>query len=209
MLTLSVLLALIEVVDGEAAILNLGGVFSFITQGDKHNIAGSQQFAAFRMAIKEINDKNDGIFDDLLPDVQVKLAVRDGQDDFAQSVLHALDFTKKLFRPVGAHTVFSIADDNVTKGLASVLSGADVTQFTTTSTAELSKADRFPTMLRLIPSDAFQVRDWPLSKCSQPPLPRYPNVAISDPMHFPGHDVRQDHEEHALERESRHRLLLE
>jgi len=159
-LRLAVLLALnqlMALVNGETAILNLGGVFSFINKKDTHDVAGSQQFAAFRMAINEINDKNDGIFDDLLPDVQVKLAVRDGKDDFAQSVLHALDFTKKIMRPVGTHVVFSIADDNVTKGLASVLSGADVTQFTTTSTAELSKADRYPTMLRLIPSDAYQV----------------------------------------------------
>jgi hypothetical protein len=141
---------------GQETILNLGGVFSFINKKDTHDAAGSQQFAALRMAVNEINDKTDGIFDDLLPDVQIKLAVRDGREDFAQSVLHALDFTKKLFKPVGTHAVFSIADDNVTKGLASVLSGADVTQFTTTSTAELSKADRYPTMLRLIPSDAYQ-----------------------------------------------------
>jgi hypothetical protein len=111
---------------GQETILNVGGVFSFINKKDTHDAAGSQQFAALRMAVNEINDKTDGIFDDLLPDVQIKLAVRDGREDFAQSVLHALDFTKKLFKPEGTHSVFSIADDNVTKGLASVLSGADV-----------------------------------------------------------------------------------
>ena len=136
--------------------LNLGAVFSFVTQDDRHSISGSQQFAALRMAVAEFNDKTDGVLDDLLPDVSIALAVRDGRDDFAQSVIHGLEFTNKLFKPAGVHAVLSFADENVAKGLASVLSAADVPLLTSTTIAEMSKADRYPTTLRLLPSDAYQ-----------------------------------------------------
>jgi len=137
--------------------INLGAVTTLVDQNDLHDVGGSQQLAALRMAVNEFNDKTDGILDDLLPDVQVKLAVRDGRDDFAQSVIHGLEFTNKMFKSVGGiHAVLSFAGDDVTKGLASVLSTADVPLLTSTTVAELSKADRYPTTLRLLPSDAYQ-----------------------------------------------------
>ena len=40
------------------------------------DIGGVQRFAGFLMAVREINDKSDGIMDDLLPGVSIAIAAQ-------------------------------------------------------------------------------------------------------------------------------------
>ena len=47
--------------------------------GYGRSLSGVRRFAAFRLALSEINNKTDGIADDLLPDTQLRYAHRDSK----------------------------------------------------------------------------------------------------------------------------------
>jgi ABC-type branched-subunit amino acid transport system substrate-binding protein len=58
------------------AIINLGGMFDPISVNGVLTVSQAEHLAAFTMAIKEINDKTDGVYDDVLPSTQLAIAVR-------------------------------------------------------------------------------------------------------------------------------------
>jgi hypothetical protein len=76
---LRALVALLGCVLGLAAppsTLRIGGLFSIMDEQGNINLAGAQQQAAFLMAIRELNDKSDGVMDDILPNTEIKFASR-------------------------------------------------------------------------------------------------------------------------------------
>jgi len=109
------------------------------------------------MAVNEINNKNDKIFDDILPDVHIRYGCRDSLRTFQNSVLAAIDLTQNEFLPNGVRAVIGAGDSFVTAALAQILQRANVPQISYGSGAsELSHSDVYPTHLRVYPSDAFQ-----------------------------------------------------
>ena len=109
------------------------------------------------MAINEINNKNDGVFDDILPDVQVQYGVRDSLHTFQNSVLAAIDLTQNQFLPNGVDAVIGAGDSWVSEALSQILQRSNTPQISYGSGAtELSHADLYPTFLRVYPSDAYQ-----------------------------------------------------
>ena len=109
------------------------------------------------MAINEINNKTDGIFDDILPDVHVRYGVRDSLHTFQNSVLAAIDLTQNQFLPNGVDAVIGAGDNSVTEALAAILEKTNTPQISYGSGAtELSHSDLYPTHLRVYPSDAYQ-----------------------------------------------------
>ena len=113
--------------------------------------------SAFIMAVNEINNKNDGIFDDILPDVHVRYGVRDSLHTFQNSVLAAIDLTQKQFLPHGVDALIGAGDNSVSEALAAILTGTNTPQISYGSGAtELSHSNVYPTHLRLYPSDAYQ-----------------------------------------------------
>ena len=109
------------------------------------------------MAINEINNKNDGIFDDILPDVHVRYGCRDSLHTFQHSVLAAIDLTQNQFMPNGVNAVIGAGDSFVSEALAQVLQRSNVPQISYGSgSTELSHSDLYPTFLRVYPSDAYQ-----------------------------------------------------
>ena len=109
------------------------------------------------MAINEINNKNDGIFDDILPDVHVRYGVRDSLHTFQNSVLAAIDLTQNQFLPNGVDAVIGAGDSFVSEALSEVLQRSNTPQISYGSGAtELSHSDVYPTFLRVYPSDAYQ-----------------------------------------------------
>jgi len=113
--------------------------------------------SGFLMAINEINNKNDGVFDDILPDVHVRFGVRDSLHTFQNSVLAAIDLTQHEFLPHGVDAVIGAGDNSVTEALAAILEKTNTPQISYGSGAtELSHSDVYPTHLRVYPSDAFQ-----------------------------------------------------
>ena len=113
--------------------------------------------SAFIMAINEINNKSDGIFDDILPNVHVRFGVRDSLHTFQNSVLAAIDLTQNQFLPNGVDAVIGAGDSFVSEALSEVLQRSNTPQISYGSGAtELSHSDVYPTFLRVYPSDAYQ-----------------------------------------------------
>ena len=104
------------------------GVFPIVNADGSLNYAGAQRRAGFLEAIKEINNKTDGIYDDVLPNVYVKMAVRDSHVTFSNTVLATLDMTNNVFKPHGVHGVIGAAIDSVTEAIAGILAGVDLPQ---------------------------------------------------------------------------------
>jgi hypothetical protein len=121
------------------------------------NTVAVMRQAGFLMAVNEINDKTDGIADDILPNVHVRRACRDSHRTFANTVLGAINLETHNFQPAGAHAVIGAGDNLVSEALGTYLAGVDVAQISYGSTAtELSHSDNYPTFLRVVPSDGYQ-----------------------------------------------------
>ena len=110
------------------------------------------------MAINEINNKNDGIADDILPNVLVRYGVRDSLHTFQYSVLAAIDLTQNQFQSRGGvKAIIGAGVNTVSEALAAILTGTNTPQISYGSGAtELSHSDTYPTHLRVYPSDAYQ-----------------------------------------------------
>ena len=133
--------------------LNVGAIFPTIDATGALNTVAMMRQAGFILAVREINNKTDGIFDDILPNVHVRIAVRDSHQTFANTVLAALD----MIKTIGVQAVIGAGDDFVSEALASILQGVDLPQISYGSTAaELSHSENYPTFMRVVPSDAYQ-----------------------------------------------------
>ena len=106
-------------IDGEFPIVNADGSF---------NAVGAHRRAGLQMAIKEINNKTDGLYDDILPNVIVKYAIRDSHVTFSNAVLQTLDMTNNAFKPHGIHAVVGGKDDVVAAAIAGIMAGVDLIQ---------------------------------------------------------------------------------
>ena len=63
--------------------------------------AGSQHVAAFVMAVNELNNKNDGINDCILPQTQVEFALQEQPGPFIDNIYAAIHFCAKSFNSTG------------------------------------------------------------------------------------------------------------
>ena len=137
------------------------GVLSQMFKTARNNYAysmkGANRFAAVYMAIKEINDKTDGIADDLLPNTQIKFAYHDTHADSYFGFFDAANLVSNAFggKPISA--VIGPAFSGVSAEVATVLERAEIPQisFSATSPA-LSNSTLYPYFMRTPPSDAFQ-----------------------------------------------------
>ncbi len=75
--------------------LNIGGLFGeYDVSSGQINIreSGAQYKAAFLMAIDEINNKHDGIADDLLPNVTLRRSSLSTQDTSFYQTVRGMDY---------------------------------------------------------------------------------------------------------------------
>jgi hypothetical protein len=88
---LSILILVCPRVSASIDVVKLGGLFSpFLNSNVSTRLVEHE--AAFLMAIDAINNKGDGVFDDILPNTQLKYALRGGNTpyDIAQAVTYLL-----------------------------------------------------------------------------------------------------------------------
>jgi ABC-type branched-subunit amino acid transport system substrate-binding protein len=69
--------------------VHIGGLFAPINGDGDFTLAQAEHLAAFVMAVNEINDKTDGMYDDLLPNTNLTFAIR-GDQTMASSVANYL-----------------------------------------------------------------------------------------------------------------------
>ena len=99
-----------------------------INSDGSFNAVGAHRRAGMQMAVREINNKTDGLYDDILRNVHVKLAIRDSHVTFSNTVLQTLDLTNNVFSPHGVHAVIGGKDLVVAAAIAGITAGIDVTQ---------------------------------------------------------------------------------
>ena len=143
-------------------VVRIGGLFPrfrTVASSYSHDSSGVRRYTAFVQAIREINDKSDGVADDLLPNTQLRFTTRDSK----RSEAHAYDGARKLaqlaFDGTGVSAVVGAASSGPSKLAALALAQTSTPQISYSSTsAALSDGSTYPYFLRTPPSDAFQAR---------------------------------------------------
>ena len=136
--------------------LRVGGLFPVFKVDRSLDLAGVQRLHGALMAIEELNDRSDGLYDDLLPDVSLKIALHDTQRDPAQGFRGAMRLAQRPFGNSGVHVYLGAASSGVTKEVALLSTELGIPQMSYSSTAaDLSDAQRYPLLMRTPPSDAF------------------------------------------------------
>ncbi|KAL1507993.1 hypothetical protein AB1Y20_007595 [Prymnesium parvum] len=107
-------------------------------------------------ALREINNKSDGVGDALLPHTHLKFAFFDSKCDSAQALQGALHLTQKAFGGSGVSMIFGAGCSSASVTAAQVATGSLVPLICGASTSPtLSDGKGYPFFLRTIPSDAF------------------------------------------------------
>jgi len=152
--------------------IRIAGIFNFLerdstgTLTNKQHINGNQYLAAFVMAINELNNKTDGIYDDLLPvGTTIKYAVGEETDEFIADINTNLRLNEKSFQndvPAGStkphlHGIIGGLTNRASDAIAQVSNGFKLTQVAYGSTGSfLSYIGPYPYYLRTVKDDAYE-----------------------------------------------------
>ena len=147
-------------VTAQVPIVRIGGLFPrFKTSAANYakDTSGVRRYTAFVQAIREINNKTDGIADDLLPQTKLIFTARDSKRDDASAFLGARELTTDAFGGLGVSCVVGAASSGPSKLAALALGPTRTPQISYSSTsAALSNGETYRYFLRTPPSDAFQ-----------------------------------------------------
>jgi ABC-type branched-subunit amino acid transport system substrate-binding protein len=139
-----------EVIIGAQFPLHKVARFNFIEDG-----GGRRRLAAFLLAVDQINDKNDGFYDDLLPNTVIKFAKYDSKRNEGEAVVNAFYIWEKA----QAKVAIGPASSGPSKQSQSVfkLSHVNIPQVSYSATSsQLSDASASPMFMRTAPSDVYQ-----------------------------------------------------
>jgi ABC-type branched-subunit amino acid transport system substrate-binding protein len=136
-----------------ASVVAIGALFP-------SNAAGMQRLFAFSMAIDEINDKTDGVADDLLPNTTLRFALRDSARDASAALRGALELQQAFAGDgvaafVGASS--SAASETVAL-LASQLQTPQISYASTSAALSNQRGGPFAYFVRTPPADGLQAR---------------------------------------------------
>ena len=137
--------------------IHIGGLFPVVTPDNTVNWDGFQYMAAFLMAVKEINDKKDGIEDNLLPRTKIKISVGGSDGSYFGAVNNALYFEKIAFNGSGIDACIGANADTESNAIAQIFNVFDTIQISYGSTASyLSYLGPYPYFFRTCTSEAYQ-----------------------------------------------------
>ena len=83
--------------------------FRTAAQDFKADDSGTRRFAAFVQAIREVNNKTDGIADHLLPTTEVLFTQRDSRRDGATAFFEARELATSVFKGQGCDAIVGAA----------------------------------------------------------------------------------------------------
>jgi len=122
------------------------------------NTAGLQQTAACIMAIREINNKTDGIADNLLPNTKLKLAVTFARGSYYLAIQAAQALASSVFSGTGIDVAVGGSSITSNKPMAEIFSQFNLVQTGFSSDSRFSYAIDQPFHSRVAPADDFQAR---------------------------------------------------
>ena len=103
---------------GAVPVVHLGGLyprFSTASKNFKLDTSGVRRFTAFVQAIREINNKSDGIADDLLPNTHIVFTSRDSKRADAFAYDGAQQLANSAFGGLGVSAVIGAASSGPSK----------------------------------------------------------------------------------------------
>jgi ABC-type branched-subunit amino acid transport system substrate-binding protein len=113
----------------------------------------------FLMAINEINDKTDGIHDDLLPNTKIVFEYVDSKRSSSYALAGAYYLGNEAFDGQGADVVLGASSSGPTASAQLALKNFGIPQMSYSATSpSLSDAGEYPTFFRSVGSDAFQAK---------------------------------------------------
>lgn len=77
---------------------NIAVMFPIVTSDHQPHIAGNLDAAAIFMAFDAINNKTDGIADDLLPNIELRMVARSPLSSFSNGAVMAVDILEKRYQ---------------------------------------------------------------------------------------------------------------
>eukprot|EP01041_Mallomonas_annulata_P013776 gene13776-29293_t len=124
------------------------------------NLAGNQAIAATIMAIREINNKTDGIADDILPNTILKLAFRSPRLDYLKAIQAAIDFSSSSFNGTGILGMVGTAGSEPSKATSEVFTHTPykVPQISYGGQSSDLGHSVYSNFFRTCPSDAYEGR---------------------------------------------------
>jgi hypothetical protein len=76
MLLMFELFVVMPMLSTASTLVRIGGLFAPLTPSGHRDMAQAEHLAAFIMAVNDINNKSDGIYDELLPDIKLVYSVQ-------------------------------------------------------------------------------------------------------------------------------------
>ena len=116
---------------------------------------GIQNLAAIKMAIDELNNKTDGIFDDILPETQIKFACRVNPTSFTDTAIEVIDLETVAFGGLGIEVAIGALTNNLSQSMSSFLQDMDILQIGYSPGSIMSHNDLYTNFMRTYPSDAL------------------------------------------------------
>eukprot|EP01041_Mallomonas_annulata_P009699 gene9699-20160_t len=141
--------------------INIGIIASRFTNQGKIYLDGTHQVAAIFLALAEINNKHDGIYDDLLPNTQLQFALRGPGQSFLGGLEAVQDFSNVVFGGKGVKAVIGGGYDEVSRATGQLLGlgKIKINQIDFGAFGSfLSHADLYPYYSRVNPVDAYAGR---------------------------------------------------
>ena len=107
-------------------------------------------------ALREINNKTDGVTDNLLPRTRLRFAYLDSKCDSSHALVGALHLARDAFAGAGVIALVGAGCSKATESAAQVAAASRVPIISPVATSPtLSDGRSFPYFLRTVASDAF------------------------------------------------------
>jgi hypothetical protein len=115
----------------------------FATQANNYSLfsSRSQNIGAVYQALREINNKSDGVADGLLPRTQLLFAYRDSKCDATSGLIGALGLTRDVFDGLGVHAIIGAGCSSSSTSAARVAGAAGVPLISPSATSPGSGAE--------------------------------------------------------------------
>jgi ABC-type branched-subunit amino acid transport system substrate-binding protein len=136
-------------------VVNIGGMFAPIDSTGAMSLSQAEHLAAFMMAINEINDKTDGIYDDLLPSTHLSIGVRGSAE--LPAAMDGFSELRESFSGEGVFSVVNALPSAETLLINQVSTAAKVAQIiSVANSAEFFIHEDYPYVSRTLAVQAYE-----------------------------------------------------
>ena len=135
--------------------VRVGAQFPIYKSGSREDSGGRRRQAAFLLALAHVNDKTDGLWDDLLPQTNLSVSFYDSKRDEGRAAINAFTMWSKF----GAEVAVGPASSGPSKLSQQIfrLSDLSIPQVAYSATSDqLSDNAASPLFVRTPPTDVFQ-----------------------------------------------------